>query len=300
MRADTTRAPLRSCLAVGLVAGSTLALQVLLTRIFSAALFYHFAFFAISLALLGTGAGAILLYLRPGVVEGSVPPGSDPVMNSSRRLAMWSAVYAALLLVVPALLVRLDYSFEDLTVDAPFVLTLALAAVLAALPFLAAGIVIALAIKTWVAGVGRVYAFDLGGAGLGALVIVPLLWLVDAPTLVVALGGVGAVAALLFAGPARAERRLALGLAAVGTLLVVLPRPHRSTGSPAPSTRCATRPPSTGPPSAEWSPIRPGRAVATQSCPTTRTWPPFRRTGRARRSPTGARWDWARRASATS
>src|SRR5215207_4773290 len=121
-------------------------------------------------------------------------------MNSSRRLAMWSAVYAALLLVVPALLVRLDYSFEDLTVDAPFVLTLSLAAVLAALPFLAAGIVIALAIKTWVAGVGRVYAFDLGGAGLGALVIVPLLWLVDAPTLVVALGGVGAVAALLFAG----------------------------------------------------------------------------------------------------
>jgi hypothetical protein len=33
------RAPLRAALAVGLVAGSTLALQVLLTRIFSAALF---------------------------------------------------------------------------------------------------------------------------------------------------------------------------------------------------------------------------------------------------------------------
>ena len=40
----------------------------------------------------------------------------------------------------------------------------------------------------------------------------PLLWLVDAPTLVVALGVLGALAALLFAGGA-AERRAALALA---------------------------------------------------------------------------------------
>jgi hypothetical protein len=215
------RAPLRAALAVGLVAGSTLALQVLLTRIFSAALFYHFAFFAISLALLGTGAGAILLYVRPRRVLGSDPSGSDPDA-AERALARWSAVYGALLLVVPAILVRLDYSFEDLRVDAQFVFTLAVAAVLAALPFLAAGIVIALAIRTWVAGVGRVYAFDLGGAGIGALAIVPLLWLVDAPTLLVALGLVGAVAALLFAGAAVPERRAALVLAAAGALLIVL------------------------------------------------------------------------------
>ena len=206
------RAPLRAALGVGLVAGSTLALQVLLTRLFSAALFYHFAFFAISLALLGTGAGAILLYLRPRLVERPSP---------ERALARWSGLFGLLLLVVPALLVRLDYSFDNLEVDAPFVLTLTLAALLAALPFLAAGIVIALAIKTWVAGVGRVYAFDLGGAGIGALAVVPLLWLVDAPTLVVGLGVVGALAALLFAGPAP-ERRAAAALVAVGLVMVAL------------------------------------------------------------------------------
>jgi hypothetical protein len=55
------RAPLRAARAVGLVAGSTLALQVLLTGIFSALLFYHLAFFAISLALLGAGAGGVLV-----------------------------------------------------------------------------------------------------------------------------------------------------------------------------------------------------------------------------------------------
>jgi len=207
------RAPVRAALAVGLVAGSTLALQVLLTRIFSAALFYHFAFFAISLALLGTGAGGVLLYLRPRLLERP---------TAERALARWSTVLGTLLLVVPALLVRLDYSFDNFEVDAQFILTLALAAVLATLPFLAAGIVIALAIKTWIGNVGRVYAFDLTGAAVGALAIVPLLWLVSAPTLVVALGLAGAVAALLFAEPAAQEHRLALALAAAAVVLVAV------------------------------------------------------------------------------
>jgi hypothetical protein len=42
MSAASTRAPVRAALAVGLVAGSTLALQVLLTRIVSAALNWGF------------------------------------------------------------------------------------------------------------------------------------------------------------------------------------------------------------------------------------------------------------------
>ncbi len=227
------------------MAGSTLALQVLLTRIFSAALFYHFAFFAISLALLGTGAGAILLYLRPRLVERPSP---------ERALARWSAVFGALLLVVPALLVRLDYSFDNFAVDASFVLTLSLAALLAALPFLAGGIVIALAIKTWVAGVGRIYAFDLAGAGIGALAIVPLLWLVDAPTLVVGLGVIGALAALLFAGPAVPERRLAGALTAVGVILVVLSSVTSLYHLPAPFDKYRT------PLAERWTPI--SRVVA--------------------------------------
>ena len=45
------RPPVHVLVAVGLVAGSTLALQVLLTRIFAAVLYYHFGFMAISLAL---------------------------------------------------------------------------------------------------------------------------------------------------------------------------------------------------------------------------------------------------------
>jgi hypothetical protein len=205
------RPDLRVAVAVGLVAGSVLALQVLLTRLLSAVVFYHFGFLAISLALLGAGAGAILIYARPGwfAANGLLP-----------ALSRWSVVLSLLLIAVPALIVRLDYDYEG-AIGAGFVFNLALACVLATLPFAAAGIVIALAIRGYARWIDRVYAFDLAGAALGALAIVPLLWLVDAPTLFVALGLVAALAALLFA-PAGTARRAALAAAGVSAAAVVL------------------------------------------------------------------------------
>lgn len=52
-------------LGVGLVAAATLLYEVALTRIFSIAYGYHFAFLAMSLGLLGFGASGTLLALRP-------------------------------------------------------------------------------------------------------------------------------------------------------------------------------------------------------------------------------------------
>src|SRR4051794_11596584 len=43
---------------------SSLLLELALTRLFSVTLFYHFAFLAISIALLGLGAGGVFAYLR--------------------------------------------------------------------------------------------------------------------------------------------------------------------------------------------------------------------------------------------
>src|SRR5207244_5128363 len=102
--------------------------------------------------------GAMLLYVRPAwFVRGSV----------ERALTAWSTLLALLLIAVPAALVRLDYAAgTHLTRD--FAVTLAVVCVLAALPFLAAGIVVALAIRHYIGAIGRVYAFDLAGSGLGA------------------------------------------------------------------------------------------------------------------------------------
>jgi len=204
--------PLRVLVAVAFVTACTLALQVVLTWLFSAVLAYHFSFVAISLALLGTGAGAILVYL--------VPRWFDQA-SLEKLLARWSAGFGALLVVIPFGLVHLNLS-QDEGVTFAFVVNLAAACALAALPSLAAGIVIALAINGYTRWIGRVYAFDLVGAGLGALLVVPVLWLSDAPTLVVALGLVAFAAATLFAPPAAKERLASAGLVVVGAGVVAI------------------------------------------------------------------------------
>ena len=191
---------------IGLVAGCALALQVLLTRLFSAVLFYHFGFLAISLALLGTGVGGLVLYVRPRWFE------SQPL---GLQLTRWAALLAGLLVIVPLALVRLDYTFDN-TVTAGFALNLGAACVLAALPFTAAGIAIALAIRDYAqAFAGRVYAADLAGAGIGAAAVVPVMWITDPATLTVALGALAALAALLFGGARRLSAALLVGATAL-------------------------------------------------------------------------------------
>ncbi len=76
------------------------------------------------------------------------------------------------------------------------------------------GVVVALAIRTYVNSVDRIYAFDLAGAGIGAVAVVPLLWVVDVPTLLVSLGALGGLAALMFA-PGGGATKLASGVLAV-------------------------------------------------------------------------------------
>ncbi|HEX6424176.1 MAG TPA: hypothetical protein VFZ79_11895, partial [Acidimicrobiales bacterium] len=153
--------------ALGLVTACTLAYQVVFTRLLATVLAYHFSFLAISLALLGTGAGALLVYVRPDLFD------RRPL---EATLARWSAAYGGLLILTPLVLVDLNYSVVD-GVTSTFAFNLTIACLLAAAPSLAAGAVVALAIRGWPDHVGRVYAWDLVGAGLGALAIVPLLYL---------------------------------------------------------------------------------------------------------------------------
>src|SRR5204862_1915702 len=54
----------RLAVAVALVSFASLLLELSLTRLFSVVLFYHFAFLAISIALLGLGAGGVVAYLK--------------------------------------------------------------------------------------------------------------------------------------------------------------------------------------------------------------------------------------------
>jgi hypothetical protein len=48
-----------------LIALSTLMYEILLTRIFSVTMGYHFAFMAVSIAMFGMTVGALIVYLLP-------------------------------------------------------------------------------------------------------------------------------------------------------------------------------------------------------------------------------------------
>src|SRR6478609_6167101 len=64
LAANKTGIPERTLLAgLALTSFAALLLELALTRLFSVVLFYHFAFLAISIALLGLGAGGVFAYV---------------------------------------------------------------------------------------------------------------------------------------------------------------------------------------------------------------------------------------------
>ncbi len=193
---------------LALVTASALAQQVVLTRVYSSVLAYHFSFLAISLSLLGTGAGALAVYLWPKRFAG----------DAEDILARWTLIFAAALVLLPLILVHLDLvMFGKVTLG--FVVKLVIGCVAAAIPPFASGVVVAVAISRFASSIGVVYAADLIGAGLGALLAVPLLSLGPAPNLLVGLGVVTAAAALCFT---TRERGWALTVVAAGLVLLAL------------------------------------------------------------------------------
>ena len=73
-------------------------------------------------------------------------------------------ILAVALALMPLALVRLNYSSGiGADISAGFVLTLALVCVLAAVPFVAAGVTIALAVRGYANSIGRVYGWVLLG-----------------------------------------------------------------------------------------------------------------------------------------
>ncbi len=166
---------------------ATLLLELSLTRIFSVVFHYHLAFFAISIALFGLGAGGVFSYVvaaRPG--------------NLFLKLGRLSALNC--LLTVFALAV---VAWQK---DEPGNLDLALIYFSTALPFCVSGIVVSLAISEGMERVDRVYFFDLIGAAGGCLLLVPLLKQLGGENMIL-------VVALLFAAAAAIWHTMAGSLA---------------------------------------------------------------------------------------
>lgn len=171
---------------IGLVSAATLLLELSLLRLFAVQQFYHFAFMAISLALLGAGASGSILSYRGR-------PFSPAVMSLAFALSTLGAY-----LVIN----YLPFDSFSIAWDSRQLLYLALYFLAAAGPFLFAGLVIGG--ELMIAGAGgrgshQVYGANLIGSAAGSLASLPILAAFGGEGTVVVAIILGATAGLIFA-----------------------------------------------------------------------------------------------------
>ncbi len=155
---------------VFLISMGALALEVVLTRIFSVTMWYHFAFLAISMALMGSAMAGVLLYFFPHFTTPDM--AQKWIGRASIALAVAVPIIFLIYLEIPfrPVLMNRDGGFSFVQLG-----WLALIYVLLSIPFFLSGSVLALTLAGWPNEAGKVYAADLIGAALGCLVSVAAL-----------------------------------------------------------------------------------------------------------------------------
>ncbi len=181
-------------LGIFLVTLSGLTFEIGLTRIFSATIWYHFAFVAISVALLGWGLGGFALHVL-----------KKRMAFSLERAAVLTLLYALAIPFCLWMIVRLPFHPDRLAFY--FLASL--------LPFLLAGMALSMVFDLRRAQAGELYFADLLGASGGALLVTFLLSWLGGENAILAVAIAPLVAATCFA------RRL-LPASAAGLVLVFL------------------------------------------------------------------------------
>ncbi len=216
MRAD------RSTLAgIALLCFANLLLSILVTRLFSATMFYHFTFVAVGLAMFGIAASGVYVFLHEQRFATDLP---GHLARYSRRFAMATLLAVIFILANPI--------FGSGTIPAwssRVFWQLVLLIGVTALPFFFAGVVVSLALTFFRDNVNRVYFWDLVGAAVAALTAGLILALVGGPTAVIVCAAAALGAASLFDRGGRA-RWLAPALG-VGLVLVNVIYPVVKVGS---------------------------------------------------------------------
>jgi SAM-dependent methyltransferase len=205
VRQTLSKSYTRYYLAIFMLAAATLSYQILITRFFSVVLFYHFAFGAISLAMLGLTRGAMEVYSKPDRYT------HERVGVEFARHASWfaiSSVGAVIAFLSVPLVVPEHYLFA----------ALAVATVAFVMPFTEGGVCITLLLTRLPYGGGWLYAADLSGAAAGCLGVIFALLAVDPVSATLWIGAVAAGAGWIAAGSKDNARSLRLSGAVALTL----------------------------------------------------------------------------------
>ncbi len=205
--AGRTRISLRPLAGVALASFAALLLELALTRLFSVILFYHFAFLAISQALLGLGAGGVLAHLG----RGWLARYNTRTLGAGCCLANAVATLAVLetVLHIP---VSLDLSGANF-------LKLTLIYLASAVPFFFTGLLLSTVFAREARHIPLLYGADLAGGALACLAIVPLLDFLGGPNAVLFAGVAMALASAVWAVSPKGRN---LAWAVVGSLILLV------------------------------------------------------------------------------
>ncbi|HQM49702.1 MAG TPA: SAM-dependent methyltransferase [Candidatus Hydrogenedentes bacterium] len=157
--------------AVGLVSAAGIAYQIVLMRILSIAQWHHFAYMVISLAMLGFGAsGALLALLRQSFA-------------GRERLMLWWSALAFCAAVPASYAISQHVPFEtfELATQRGQMLHLLTLYLVLSVPFFLVSTCITCAFLLASRSVGALYAWNMAGSGVGALVAVGLLYVAAPP-----------------------------------------------------------------------------------------------------------------------
>jgi hypothetical protein len=141
-------------IAVFLITFSGLIFEIGLTRIYSATIWYHFAFIAVSVALLGWGLGGFVLHIL-----------GRRIIPTMEKAAVLTVFYATTILICLWLIVQFPFRIERL----------ALYFLAPLLPFFLAGMALSMIFHLRRETAASLYFADLIGASLGALAVTFLL-----------------------------------------------------------------------------------------------------------------------------
>ncbi len=174
---------------VGLLSVATLMFQISYTRVLSVALWHHFVWMVVSIALLGYAASGTLLTVFPGFL----------VRDIDRMLAATSALFSASILLSYGALNRIPFDPARLSWDVLQLLYITVYYIILSIPFLLSGIAIALTIRKAGRRINRVYFSNLIGSALGSILVLPSFGFLTGPGVIVLSSIIAGASAVAFA-----------------------------------------------------------------------------------------------------
>lgn len=155
----------RLLLTIFFITFSIIMIEILYTRIFTVIYFSSFAFLMISLALFGSGLGGVFLSISKKLKQ----------KNTTGVIKNLLLIYGISIPLVYKFSISFKIDFLNLFNPGSNIIMLIINFIFLLIPFFIAGLCLIVIFYCYSAEIGKLYFVDLSGAGLGAIVVIPLI-----------------------------------------------------------------------------------------------------------------------------